>query len=416
LAAETLVLRNGIALAGERLEEREFGSLVITGGVIEEITPPGSAPPAGRQVDLAGRYVMPGLIDAHVHFDLVAGIKPYAHWDEHPLRRSLGLARNGLTALRYGITTVRDLGCADDTVIEYARLTAAGQLLGPAVIAAGRWVCMTGGHGWEYGRQADGEAEVRKAVREQIRAGAGVIKLMATGGLSTPGSPHAAELTVAELSAGVDEAHKAGLRVAAHAHAAAGIRAALAAGTDSIEHGAFLGDAELADMRRRDTFLVPTVVAVENVRPGSGIDPDVVRKTEAAREVFQASIASAIAAGVRIAAGTDAGTALNPVGPSLLGEIGLYARLGASNTDALLAATVTAGQLVGDGRGIIEPGHPADLLVLPRSPVADLGVLREISAVIARGRLLAAAELDTAAAALPGGPVRSVSSVEVMVP
>lgn len=414
MAAGTLVLRDGIALVGESLEAREFGSLVVTDGMIAEITPPGSAPSAGRHVELADQYVMPGLIDAHVHFDLVAGLRPYAHWDEHPLRRSLGLARNGLTALRHGITTVRDLGCADDTVIQYAQLTEAGQVLGPAVVAAGRWVCMTGGHGWQHGRQADGADDVRKAVREQIRAGAGVIKLMATGGLSTPGSPHAAELTAAELSAGVDEAHKAGLRVAAHAHAAAGIRAALAAGVDSIEHGAFLGDAELAEMRRRDTFLVPTVVAVENVRPGSGIDPDVVRKTEAAREVFHASIARAIAAGVRLAAGTDAGTALNPIGPSLLGEIGLYAKLGASNIAALLAATVTAGQLVGGGQGVIEPGRPADLLILPRDPVADLAVLGELSGVVAGGRLLGTAELDTAAGVLLAGPATPERAGAVM--
>ena len=117
---------------------------------------------------------------------------------------------------------------------------------------------------------------------------------MATGGMSTPGSPHSAELTAEELAVGVDEAHKAGLRVAAHAHAAAGIRAALAAGVDSIEHGAFMGEDELAEMRQRGTFLVPTVVAVENVRPGSGIDPDVIAKTDAARKTFHANTATAL--------------------------------------------------------------------------------------------------------------------------
>jgi imidazolonepropionase-like amidohydrolase len=400
----SLVLRNGVALTGEGLDETPFGSLVISGGEIAEISPAGAAPaPAGRDgIDLAGKYVIPGLIDAHVHLDLIAEIAPYAHWRRPPFERALGLAGNGLTALRHGITALRDLGCYDDAVIQYARLAESGRLLGPRVIAAGRWVCMTGGHGWEYGREADGEAEVRKAVREQIRAGAGVIKLMATGGLSTPGSPHAAELTEAELAAGTDEAHKAGLRVAAHAHAAAGIRAALAAGVDSVEHGAFLGDAELAEMRRRGTFLVPTAVAVENVRPGSGIDPDVISKTEAAREIFHANTARALGSGVWIAAGTDAGTALNPVGPSLLSELELYVRLGASTRDALAAATVHAGRLLGGGLGVIEPGHPADLVILNRNPAAGLGALSEISGVILRGRLLRPVDLDTARAAITG--------------
>lgn len=397
-----LVLRNGLALTGEGLEETAFGSLVISGGVIAEISSAAPAPASASEIDLAGKYVMPGLIDAHVHLDLIAETAPYAHWRRPPFERALGLAGNGLTALRHGITALRDLGCADDSVIQYARLAEHGRLLGPRVIAAGRWVCMTGGHGWEYGREADGEAEVRKAVREQIRAGAGVIKLMATGGLSTPGSPHSAELTSAELTAGADEAHKAGLRVAAHAHAAAGIRAALAAGVDSVEHGAFLGDAELAEMRRLGTFLVPTAVAVENVRPGSGIDPDVIEKTEAAREIFHANTAKALGSGVRIAAGTDAGTALNPVGTSLLSELKLYVQLGASTRDALAAATVHAGSLLGGGLGVIEPGRPADLLILSRNPVSDLDALNEISGVIIRGRLLRPEDLDTARAAMTG--------------
>lgn len=398
----SLILRNGIALAGDALEETAFRSLEIADGTIAGISPAAARSGTCPELDLAGKYVLPGLIDAHVHLDLIAETSPYAHWRQPAFERALGLAGNGLTALRHGITTIRDLGCVDDSVIQYSRLAERGRLLGPRVIAAGRWICMTGGHGWEYGREADGESDVRKAVREQIRAGAGVIKLMATGGLSTPGSPHAAELTEQELTAGTEEAHKAGLRVAAHAHAAAGIRTALAAGVDSIEHGAFLGATELAEMRRRGTFLVPTAVAVQNVRPGSGIDPDVIKKTEAAREIFHASIASAIRAGVRMAAGTDAGTALNPVGPSLLGELKLYVRLGADIRTALAAATVHAGSLLGGGLGVLSAGRPADLLILNHDPLAELDALSDIAAVILRGRLLHPDDLRTAAAAVAG--------------
>ena len=402
MTARPLVLRKGVALVGAELQETAFRSLVITDGLIAEISPSAVPPDSRGELDLAGKYLIPGLIDAHVHLDLIAELAPYEHWRRPAFERALGLAGNGLTALRHGVTTLRDLGCVDDAVIQYARLAEQGRLLGPRVIAAGRWICMTGGHGWEYGREADGEADVRKAVREQIRAGAGVIKLMATGGLSTPGSPHSAELTEAELAAGVDEAHKAGRRVAAHAHAVAGIRAALAAGVDSIEHGAFIGDDELAEMRRRGTFLVPTAVAVEHVRPGSGIAPDVIAKTEAAREKFHANTAVALRSGVKIAAGTDAGTALNPVGPTLLGELKLYARLGADNMTALAAATVQAGALVGGDLGVLDAGRPADLLILNRNPLADLDVLGEIAGVISRGRLLDLDHLEVAAASVTG--------------
>jgi imidazolonepropionase-like amidohydrolase len=402
LKTERLVLRNGVALVGPDLRETAFRALVVSDGLIAEISPSATPPDSHVELDLAGKFLIPGLIDAHVHLDLLAELHPYEHWHRPAFERSLGLAGNGLTALRHGITTVRDLGCADDAVIQYGRLADQGRLLGPRVIAAGRWVCMTGGHGWEYGREADGDAEVRKAVREQIRAGAGVVKLMATGGLSTPGSPHSAELTEAELAAGVDEAHKAGLRVAAHAHSAQGIRAALAAGVDSIEHGAFMGDEELAEMRRRGTFLVPTAVAVEPVRPGSGIDPDVIAKTEAARDEFHANTAVALRSGVKVVAGTDAGTALNPVGPTLLAELKLYARLGADNLAALTAATVQAGALVGGDLGVIDVGRPADLLILNRNPLTDLDALSEIAGVVSRGRLLDLHHLDIAAAAVTG--------------
>jgi imidazolonepropionase-like amidohydrolase len=204
------------------------------------------------------------------------------------------------------------------------------------------------------------------------------------------------------MTAGADEAHKAGLSVAAHAHSPAGIRAALAAGVDSIEHAAFMTGSELEQMRHRSAFLVPTAIAVENVRPGSGIDPEVIAKTEAAREQFHASTAAALSLGIKIAAGTDAGTALNPVGPTLLAELLLYARLGADNRTVLAAATVNAGSLVGQGLGVIEAGRPADMIILDRNPLDSLDALADIAGVISRGRLLNLTDLDVAAAAITG--------------
>jgi imidazolonepropionase-like amidohydrolase len=382
-----LVLREGVALAGDDLAAVPFDALVVEDGRIAALGGPVAERAGDRVVNLEGAHVLPGLVDAHVHLDLTAEIVPYVHWRRPAAVRGATLVRTGLMALAHGITGVRDLGCVDDAVIEYGRLTAAGRLLGPRVLACGRWICMTGGHGWEYGREADGPDEVRRAAREQVRARAGVIKLMATGGLSTPGSADAVELTVDELRAGVEEAHHAGLTAAAHAHAPAGIEAAVLAGVDTVEHAAFADDKQVQLMKAHGVVLVPTLAALDNVRAGSGIDHEVVSKSEAARETFHRNVGRAIRAGVTVGAGTDAGTALNPVG-LLVDELGHYLRLGMTETDALRSATVVGGSLIGPEVGRISEGWHADLLVVRRDPRQDLRALRRPELVIARGTLV----------------------------
>ena len=382
-----LVLREGIALAGEDLAPVELDALVVEDGRIASL---GAAPAArddDRVVDLRGAHVLPGLVDAHVHLDLVADVDAYSHWRKPAVLRGAALLRTGLLALAHGITAVRDLGCVDESVIEYGRRTATGAVLGPRVLACGRWICMTGGHGWEYGREADGPDDVRRAAREQVRARAGVIKLMATGGLSTPGSADSVELTYEELLAGVEEAHHAGLTAAAHAHARAGIENAVRAGIDTIEHAAFADDERVELMRAHDVTLVPTLVALDHVRPGSGVDDEVVAKSEAARETFLRNVGRAIRGGVRVGAGTDAGTALNPIG-LLADEIAHYARLGLSTTDALRSATVVGGSLIGPELGRVAEGWHADLVVFRRDPREDLRILRRPDLVVTRGRLV----------------------------
>lgn len=335
--------------------------------------------------DVQGGYVLPGLIDAHLHFGLTGSINAYEFWKASPLLRSLAMYRNGLIALINGITAVRDVGAIDHSVIDYARQVADRHIIGPTVVPAGQFIVMTGGHGWDWGRQADGPDDVRRAVREQIRAGARVIKFMATGGLSTPGNAESPELTLEELKAGIEEAHKAGLRAAAHAHNAAGIMAAVEAGIDSIEHAALAGNAEFQLLRDRGVILVPTIVAISHIQPGQGLDEDVVAKTEAARERFHEAIRRAIAIGVGIAAGTDAGTSLNPIG-RVVDEMAEYVQLGMQSEEALLAGTVTAGRLLGIEAGVIAEGRPADLLVVRDDPRSNLEALRQPAAVIANGR------------------------------
>jgi imidazolonepropionase-like amidohydrolase len=375
---------------GSELREEPFGSLVVREGVIAAVTPEQVAADGTPELELNGAFLLPGLIDCHVHFDLAAHPAPFLHWDRAPFVRSLTCFHNGLLALRAGITSVRDLGSADRMTLDYSLQVNSGRLLGPRVVAAGRPITMTGGHCADYGRVADGPDDVRLAVREQLAAGAGVVKLMATGGISSPGNPGLPQLGVPELAAGIEEAHKAGVLVAAHAHAPQGITNAIEAGVDTIEHAAFADDDNYKQMIAAGVTLVPTVIALNPIVDGIGIPAATVEKSLKAREIYRANTAKAIAAGVRIAAGTDAGTALNPIG-GLLDELIMYVERGMSTTDALRAGTVTAGTLVrraGEDApvGIVAVGARADLLVAERDPRADLEVLRRPIGVVVGGR------------------------------
>ena len=385
-----LILRNGIALLGEELRAEPFGSLVVRDGVIIEVTAEQVPVDGSPERELNGAFVLPGLIDCHVHFDLAAHPAPFLHWDRAPFVRSMTCFHNGLLALRAGITSVRDLGSVDRMTLDYALQVDSGELLGPRVLAAGRPITMTGGHCADYGRIADGPDAVRLAVREQLAAGAGVVKLMATGGISSPGNPGLPQLGVSELAAGIEEAHKAGVLVAAHAHAPQGIANAIEAGVDTIEHAAFATDETYKLMLNAGVTLVPTVTALNPIADGIGIPKATVEKSLKAREIYRASTAAAIAAGVRIAAGTDAGTAFNPIG-GLLDELIMYVERGMTTTEALRAATVTAGTLVRrvgeDVRvGVVAVGARADLVVCERDPREGLEVLRRPAGVVLGGR------------------------------
>jgi len=385
-----LILRNGIALLGEELRAEPFGSLVVRDGVIIEVTAEQVPVDGSPERELNGAFVLPGLIDCHVHFDLAAHPAPFLHWDRAPFVRSMTCFHNGLLALRAGITSVRDLGSVDRMTLDYALQVDSGELLGPRVLAAGRPITMTGGHCADYGRIADGPDAVRLAVREQLAAGAGVVKLMATGGISSPGNPGLPQLGVSELAAGIEEAHKAGVLVAAHAHAPQGIANAIEAGVDTIEHAAFATDETYKLMLNAGVTLVPTVTALNPIADGIGIPKATVEKSLKAREIYRASTAAAIAAGVRIAAGTDAGTAFNPIG-GLLDELIMYVERGMTTTEALRAATVTAGTLVrrvGDDVrvGVVAVGARADLVVCERDPREGLEVLRRPAGVVIGGR------------------------------
>jgi imidazolonepropionase-like amidohydrolase len=270
-----------------------------------------------------------------------------------------------------------------------------GLVEGPRILAANLIVCMTGGHGNWMGREADGPDEIRKAVREQMKKGADCIKFIATGGVMTPGvDPGAQQLTEAELRAGIEEAHKAGRKTAAHAHGADGIKAAVMAGVDSIEHGSFMTDDIMQLMKQRGTFYSVTLCSAEgffDAPPGVVADWAMV-KAKQVRDGMYDTFRRAYHAGVKLVLGTDAGTPFNRHGDNAR-ELALMVQLGADPLDALRAGTRNGAELLGklDVLGTIEPGKLADLVLCREDVIADIGRLRDpgtIRAVIQDGRLV----------------------------
>jgi imidazolonepropionase-like amidohydrolase len=345
------------------------------------------------QLDLAGRWVVPGLMNAHAHLCLDGGPDP-----ETALRaenRTETVVRSVArleTAVRAGVTTIRDVGGIDGIDIELARLAEAGEIQGPRVIPSGRVVTMTGGHGWWMGLQADGPDAVRRAARENLRAGAGSIKLMATGGMMTGGRQAGQpQLTIEEMAAAVDEAHKRGVPVAAHAESRVGVLNAIRAGVDSVEHG-HGGDQEAIDlMLEHGVALVPTILSDRRIIDhgiAAGIPDFVVEQCEALHDSLVVFLEAAIKAGVRVAAGNDGGAPLVPIG-DMAGELELYVRHGMSPLEALASATIVTADLFGLADiGLVEEGQAADLLVVDGDPIESIAALGAPVAVISRGRLV----------------------------
>ncbi len=393
MSDETLVLRGARIIDGTGAEPVRGRAVVVEGATITAVVDEARAP-RGRAVDLAGHTLLPGLINCHVHLCLGAEADPVRPMREEPLAMTAikALVRARLTA-EAGVTTVRDLGGRDYVEMAVRRAIGEGLMAGPRIVAAGRPVCMTGGHGHFLAREADGPDDARKAVREQLKAGADVIKLIATGGVMTPGvEPGSPQLTRDEMRAAIEEARKGGRRTAAHAMAATGILDALAAGITSIEHGVFLTDEIVAHMRRDGTYLVPTLnapVAIASGGLAAGIPDFMVRKSEEVLASHVASFQLAHRAGVRIAAGADSGTPLNPHG-SLLPELELMVKYGMTPLQAIHSATGVAAECLGLATitGRIAPGYAADLLAVAGDPAERIQALGNPRLVLAGGRFI----------------------------
>jgi len=392
---DTLVLTGALLMDGTGAEPVRGRAVVVEDGRITQVVDAGRAP-RGRQIDLAGCTLLPGLINCHVHLCFGGEPDPVrAIRDEPHALTALKVLRRAQDTLEAGVTTVRDLGGRDYVELAVRRGIGEGVFPGPRILGAGKPVCMTGGHGHFVGREADGPDDVRKAVREQLKAGADVIKLIATGGVMTPGvEPGSPQLTLEEMRAAVEEAVKAGRRTAAHAQGSSGIADAVEAGITTIEHGIFLTDEIIAAMKRKGTFLVPTLAAPAAISTGglaAGIPEYMVRKSDSVVGSHVASFKRAHEAGVHIAAGADSGTPLNYHG-SLLPELELMVKNGMTPLEAIHSATAVAAEAIGLGReiGRVAEGYAADLLAVAGEPAASIGALAEVRMVLARGAIIKA--------------------------
>ncbi|GAA3207510.1 amidohydrolase family protein [Actinocorallia longicatena] len=391
-------------------EVRSPAVIVVDDGLITAVDPP-AVPPGATRVDLGDMTLLPGLMDMEINLliggpDTPNGLpKPMHGVQDGPVYRTLRATANARTTLLAGFTTVRNLGLMVKTGghlldADLARAIDEGYVEGPRVVPAGHAITPTGGHldptmfqrlapgimplSVEEGI-ANGVPEVRKAVRYQIKHGAGVIKISASGGVMSHGTAAGAQqYSDEELAAIVDEAHRAGLRVAAHAHGDAGIRACLRAGVDCIEHGSLASDDTLRMMVDQGTFLVPTSYLSEGLDL-SQAPPALRRKAEEVFPRARATLTKAIAAGVRIACGTDA-----PAVPHGHNAKELWALVdrGMTPMQAIQAATVVSADLLGvDDRGRLAEGLLADIIAVPGDPATDITLLQDVRFVMKDGRV-----------------------------
>jgi len=345
-----------------------------------------------QTIDLAGKYVMPGMINAHTHIvaDPYSQIAQLGSPDSTAPTSTFLALTNLQKLLTDGVTYIRDVGSVADVDIELSALERKGHLLAPGIMASGNPLTMTGGHFSEGSYEVDGVDEVRKYARLLLKKGVGNIKLMATGGVSFDGeTPHDIQLTEPELQAAVEEAHHKGRTANAHAQGTEGIQNALRAGVDSIEHAVYLDEETIAMFLQRGTYIVPTLTAPwAMIQEADQLPGFMVRKSLELSEAHSQSIGNAAKAGVPLAMGTDSGTAFNNFDKNSSIELELMVNAGVTNLQALQAATINAASLlqIENQAGTIEVDKLADFIVLDENPLENIKALQSEKAVYKKGR------------------------------
>ena len=335
--------------------------------------------------------ITPGFFNCHVHIMYPVGFG--ANKEFTLMEKAFYAQKHCKEYLQSGVTFIRVVGTEENYDLQIKEAIQNDVIQGPHMYCAGKMICMTGGHGWQEGIEADGKDACLKAVRTQLKAGVDLIKMMATGGVMTKGvEPGNAQFTVDEMKIMVEEAHKAGRKTATHAQGLQGIKNALYAGVDSIEHGCFLDDECLELMKQQNTFLVPTLCAPQCIIDKgveNGVAKYAVDKTLKVKDAHVENVKKAYDKGIQIALGTDAGAPFNYHNNTAY-EMELLARLNIPNMDILKIATINSAKCVGVEKdyGSIEVGKQADLVCLEENPLDNISNVRKINRVIQSGKIV----------------------------
>jgi imidazolonepropionase-like amidohydrolase len=400
--AETFAIQAGRVIVDASKPALGPSTVIVGNGRIARIEPGAVAPSGAIVVDMTGKTVMPGLIDAHVHLTGDPGTPFWREAIDSNESAAITGVKNALLTARAGFTTVRDLGAPGLASFALRDAIKAGQVPGPRILAAGPALSIIGGHGDVSGFRPDvnaaldghntctGPDQCAARVREWSKLGADVIKITATGGvLSQQARGLEGHFSPAEISAITSTAARLGLKVAAHAHGARGIQEAAEGGVDSIEHGTFADDAALKAMKAKGVWMVPTLMAFTglNDRIGKNIyTPVVEAKAKRALAIWGRGLAAAKKMGVKIAYGTDAGVfehGRNGEEAALMVKLG-----GMTPREVMIAGTKDAAELlgIGDETGTLETGKSADLIAIDGDPLTDAGAVMTVRYVMVMGR------------------------------
>lgn len=340
-------------------------------------------------IDLSGKSIMPGMIDAHVHLTL-AGEPSYLQtliMEDAKLTVIKGIER-AKSALNAGFTTIRCLGEKGQIDVYIKKAIEEGVIVGPNILASGKAITITGGHGDMFPGDieidgiatiVDGEDAVRVAAREQLKLGVDNIKLMATGGGMSPGDARISQLTISEMSVAIEEAEKYGKITAAHAIGEEGINNALEAGVRTLEHGTYISDKGIEIIKKTGAYLVPTLAAFKTLKYGKegGVPEYHLKKVQAFKDSHYVNLQKALDAGVKVITGTDAGTPFNLHGENAY-ELECLVEAGMTPMDAIQAATrVAAEALKLANKGMLKEGYIADIIIVDGNPVEDIKILQE---------------------------------------
>ena len=388
---------------------RDNVTLVVANQRVQSIEAAGFQPPAGAQIlDLSRDYVLPGLIDCHTHLGFRADRYEEIHrFIDTPFDSAIAGVVNAKKTLEAGFTTVRDVGSLPFLAVDLRNSINSGFIPGPRIVASGPGISITGGHGDLNNfapevtmslfpgkndfRIADGPEEIRRTVREQVKYGVDVIKILASGGVLSKGDqPGAPQYTLEELKVAADTAHQAGRKIAAHAHGAQSIKWAIEAGIDSVEHASLVDDEGIAMAKAHGTYFVMDIYDDDYILqqgPKIGMPEELLTKERGVGQTQRNNFRKAHAAGVKMAFGTDAGVYPHGDNARQFHYMVLY---GMTPAEAIQAATSSAADLLGRSAdvGSLSPGHFADLVALDTDPLQRIEALEHPDVVVKGGSLI----------------------------